>query len=247
MSRIVRNIIVIVGAVVVAACLAASYVAGVSLRKPLTCKGLSITITDSECNSFVSKEDVTKYLDKEYGQYIDIVLDSLDLDRVERILKEKSAINTTEAYVTKDGMLNIKVTQRKPAVRFQGTDGGYYADADGRTFPLQKSYASHVPVVDGNIPKMTDTVKVVQTTALVNFLENSPVWKGKFVQIRIDSKGDIILVPRKGQERFIIGQPYGIKEKAERMEMYYTHIIPAKGSGYYKTIDLRFDGQIVCR
>ena len=247
MSRIVRNIIVIVGAVVVTACLAASYIAGVSLRKPLTCKGLNITITDIDCNSFVSKEDVTKYLDKEYGQYIDITLDSLDLDRVERILKEKSAINATEAYVTKDGMLNIKVTQRKPAVRFQGTDGGYYADADGRAFPLQKSYASHVPVVDGKIPKMTDTVKVVQTTALVNFLENSPVWKGKFVQIRIDSKGDIILVPRKGQERFIIGQPYGIKEKAERMEMYYTHIIPAKGSGHYKTIDLRFDGQIVCR
>ena len=107
MSRIVRNIIVIVGAVVVTACLAASYVAGDSLRKPLTCKGLNITITDSDCNSFVSKEDITKYLDKEYGEYIDISLDSLDLDRVERILKEKSAISTTEAYVTKDGMLYI--------------------------------------------------------------------------------------------------------------------------------------------
>ena len=247
MSRIVRNIIIIVGAAVVAAGFVASYIAGISLRKPLTCKGLNITITDSACNSFVCREDITKYLDKEYGQYIDIVLDSLELDRVESILEEKSAINTTEAYVTKDGMLNIKVTQRKPAVRFQGANGGYYADAEGRCFPLQKTYASHVPVVDGNIPKMTDTVRVVQTTALVNFLENSPVWKGKFVQIRIDEKGDISLIPREGKERFIIGQPFGVEKKAEKMEMYYTHIIPAKGSGHYKTIDLRFDGQIVCR
>jgi hypothetical protein len=29
--------------------------------------------------------------------------------------------------------------------------------------------------------------------------------------------------------------------------MYYTHILPEKGSGKYKSVDLRFKGQIVCR
>ena len=81
----------------------------------------------------------------------------------------------------------------------------------------------------------------------MNFLENDALWKGKFVQIRIDDKGDIILIPREGNERFIIGQPCKIEEKARKMEWYYTHIIPEKGSGHYKTVDLRFDGQIVCR
>lgn len=247
MNRTVRNIIVIVCAILVAAGLAASYIAGLYVRKPLKCESLNIIITDSTSNCFVSKADITKYLDKEYGKYKDLPLDSLNLDKIEQLLEGKSAINTAEAFTTKDGRLNIMVSQRRPAVRFQGINNGYYADAEGRTFPLQKSYASYVPVVDGNIPQMTDTVKVIRTTAMVNYLENSPIWKGKFVQIRIDDKGDIILVPREGKERFIIGQPFNIEEKAKKMEMFYTHIVPAKGSGYYKTIDLRFDGQIVCR
>lgn len=247
MSRTAKNIVIVAGAVLVAACLGAAYIAGYVTRKPLICKGLKATIADSTCNSFISRDDVRKFLDSEYGQYCGTPLDSLDLDRIEKVLESKSAINRTEAFVTKDGILNITVTQRRPAVRFQGANGGYYADEEGRSFPLQKSYASYVPVVDGNIPAITDTAKIVQTTRLVNFLENDVLWKGKFVQIRIDENRDIILIPRDGKERFIIGQPYGIEEKASKMEKYYTHIIPEKGSGHYKSVDLRFEGQIVCR
>ena len=247
MSRSVRNIIIVICAVAVAACMTAAYFAGKSSRKPLGCKGLNVVIADSTCNSFVSKDDVRKFLDKEYGTYMDVLLDSLDLDRMEKVLEARSAINKTEAYVTKDCILNIRVTQRRPAVRFQGPGWGYYADAEGRTFPLQSSYASYVPVVDGHIPPMTDSIRIVNTTAMVNYLESSELWKEKFVQITIGSKGDITLIPRKGKERFIIGQPSGIEEKAKKMEMYYTHIVPAKGDGHYRTVDLRFDGQIVCR
>lgn len=247
MNRTVRNIFIVVAASLVAICLGASYFAGQSSRKPLICKGLKVVIADSTRNSFISRNDVRKFLESEYGQYKDIPLDSLNLDRIEKVLDSKSAINRTEAFVTKDGTLNITVTQRRPAVRFQGSGWGYYADAEGRTFPLQSSYASHVPVVDGNIPAMTDTVRIVKTTELVNFLENSSLWKEKFVQIRIDDKGDITLIPREGRERFIIGQPYEIEDKARKMEMYYTHILPEKGEKKYRTVDLRFKGQIVCR
>lgn len=247
MNKTVRHIIIVISAVVIAAGLSMAYFAGVSVRKPLVCKGLKVTIADSTTNCFISRADVGKFLKQEYGTYMDVALDSIDLDKIERLLETKSAINRTEAYVTKDGMLNIRVTQRRPAVRFQSGSWGYYADAEGRSFPLQSSYASHVPIVDGFIPVMTDTVRIARTTALVNFLEKSSTWKNKFVQIRINSKGDIILVPREGKVRFIIGQPCKLEEKSKKMEMYYTHILPAKGSGCYKTVDLRYEGQIVCR
>ena len=247
MSKTVRNIAIVISAVAIAAVMGMAYLAGVSVRKPLVCKGLRVTIADSTSNSFISKADVSKFLNQEYGDYMEVHLDSLNLDKIEKVLESKSAINKTEAFVTKDGMLNISVTQRRPAVRFQGGNWGYYADAEGRSFPLQSSYSSHVPVVDGYIPAMTDTLRIVKTTALVNFLEKSSVWKNKFVQIRIDEKGDIILVPREGKERFLIGQPCKLEEKSKKMEMYYTHILPAKGSGRYSTVDLRYEGQIVCR
>ena len=36
-------------------------------------------------------------------------------------------------------------------------------------------------------------------------------------------------------------------EKFEKMGKYYKVIVPEKGSGAYKTVDLRFRGQIVCK
>ena len=38
-----------------------------------------------------------------------------------------------------------------------------------------------------------------------------------------------------------------IAGKFDKMEKYYTNIIPVKGENIYKVVDLRFDGQIVCR
>ena len=41
--------------------------AGARHREALTCTGVSICVTDSTLNSFISSADVKKYLDAEYG------------------------------------------------------------------------------------------------------------------------------------------------------------------------------------
>ena len=165
----------------------------------------------------------------------------------------------SQAYVTKDGALHVDVTQRSPVVRFQKKDGGFYADAEGYIFPLQSSYASHVQIIDGNIPlaansgykgsisnpKEMEWFERMMT--LVNYIQGSKTWKDKIVQIHVADNGDIALVPRKGKELFIIGQPTSLEEKFEKMGKYYKVIIPEKGSDAYRTIDLRFRGQIVCK
>jgi cell division protein FtsQ len=161
--------------------------------------------------------------------------------------------------VTRDSILNITVTQRKPVVRFQKKDGGFYADAEGYIFPLQSSYASHVQIIDGEIPLAANSgykgdiedpkekawFKSVMN--VVNFIEGSKTWKGKIVQISVDEKGELILVPREGNEKFLFGQPNSLAEKFGKMEKYYTTIVPAKGGNKYKTVDVRFDRQIVCK
>ena len=240
-------------------CMACSFVAGTALRKEKKCTRLEVNILDSLENSFVSKADVKKFLDKEYGTYLGLHLDSLDLVKVEKIVDSRSAVLKSQAYVTKDGALHVDVTQRSPVVRFQKKDGGFYADAEGYIFPLQSSYASHVQIIDGNIPLAANSgykgsisnPKEMewfrQMMGLVNFIQGSKTWKGKIVQIHVADNGDIALVPRKGREMFIIGQPTSLEEKFEKMGKYYKVIIPEKGSEAYRTVDLRFRGQIVCK
>ena len=184
------------------------------------------------------------------------VLDSIDLCRIETIIDGRSAVMKSQAFVTKDGTLHIKVTQRKPIVRFQKTDGGFYADAEGYVFPLQSSYASYVQIIDGDIPinmksghkgeieNPEEKIWFDKVMKLVNFIEDSP-WKERIVQIHVGNGGELTLIPREGEEKFIIGQPMNIEDKFARIEKYYTAIAPLERN--YKTINLIFDGQIVCR
>lgn len=220
---------------------------GSAHRQGLECKGVSICVTDSAMNSFISCSDVKRYLDTEYGTYTGCRIDSVDLNSIEDILKGKTAVLNSEVYVTKDGLLNISIEQRKPAVRFIGKNGGFYADENGETFPLQKTYSSYVPVIDGDIPSENDSICIRKMVRLVNYLENSSRWKNKIVQISTDSTGNLTLIPREGQEKFIFGQAEDIENKMDRMTLYYSHIIPEKGSKAYRSVDLRYDNQIICK
>ena len=259
MSKEVRHVINGISAVLLSACLILAYMSGVSCRAPLECTGLDVVIADSSMNNFVSKADVKAFLDMEYGTYIGQPLDSIDLVQVEKIIDGRSAVHKSQAYITRDGRLNIRVTQRRPMVRFQKKDGGFYADADGFLFPLQSSYASRVQVVDGDIPlkansgykgEITDPKEkewIEKVLRMVRYMEESKTWKDKIVQMTVSDNGELTLVPREGKERFLFGQPDNIEDKFSRMEMYYTGILPAKGEGKYTKISVEYDGQIVCR
>lgn len=240
-------------------CIVCAIVAGSAVRESVVCKDVDIIIKDSLDNGFVSKADIRRYLDREYGKYLDIKADSIDLSRIEKIIDGRSAVLKSQAYMTRDGVLHIDVTQRNPIVRFVLPDGGFYADAEGFIFPLQRNYASHVQVIDGDLPLAANSGYkgkldnpeheewLKRVISLVTFIEESKLWKDKFVQISADRNGELTPIPREGHERFLIGQPVGIEDKFRRMEKYYTSIIPEKGKDYYKYVDLRFNRQIVCR
>ncbi len=259
MKRAVKYILLGFCGLCLIACIVVAFTAGANSRKSITCTGLEVAILDSMENSFVSKGDVKGYLDREYGKYVGEVIDSIDLTRIEDIIDGRSAVMKSQAYVTRDGKLHVDVSQRKPVVRFQKSDGGFYADAEGYIFPLQRSYASHVQIIDGNIPLAANSgykgaiedpkekVWFENMMRVVNFIENSRTWKDKIVQISVDEGRDLILIPREGNEQFLFGQPVDIEDKFRKMEKYYTHIIPAKGEGYYRTVDLKYRGQIVCK
>jgi len=260
MPRIWKHIINIAFGTLLAGVLTAAYFTGASGRKGVRCKGLAITVIDSAMNRFITPKEIREYLDDELeGGYQGVQIDSIDLTRIEEILDGKSAIMKSQAYTTKDSILNVTVMQKQPVVRFQKGKKGFYAVEDGSLFPLQDTYTSHVMVVDGHIPLRIehgylgkpDTEEgcrwLKDMIALVVFLKEDRTWKDRIVQISVQEDSDLVLIPREGQERFLFGQPDDIEDKFEKMELYYKSIRHHKGEESYRTVDLRFEGQIVCR
>lgn len=231
--------------------------AGEGYRARHGCEAMEVHLRDSL--RFVTPEEVQQRVALVYGSYIGKRLDSLDLYRIEEVVDAQSAVLRSEAYTTPDGKLHVDVWQRRPVIRFQNGADGFYADSRGSVFPLQDHFSCDVPIVDGRIPvdytkgykgevrKASQALWIQDVIALTEVIEASPTWRDFIVQMSVNGDGDLVLVPREGSERFIFGRPEMVRDKLAAMEKYYQYVRPSVGDNYYKTVNVKYKGQIVCR
>ena len=213
------------------------------------CQALDVRIEGDM--QFVTEDDVRGYMDHHYGCYIGAPLDSIDLGHIENLLKQKNVVKGCEAWVTRDGTLHVSIRQREPALRFdRGAGKGFYIDREGFIIPLHPSYTAPVPVVEGNIPALEQGENAEWgegVLGLTDFIAGSKQWKDRVEKISVNAAGDLELRLKESKERFILGAPDDIQAKFGKMEKYYGYIVPAKGEGYYKSVNLKYNKQIICR
>ena len=227
-------------------------------RSAAVCNRLEVHFADSL--RFVSEQDVRGYLDREYGAYVGQRLDSVQLSHIEDLLESRSAVMNCEAWTTDDGALHLEITQRAPVLRFMSSEQeGFYVDAQGYIFPLHKSYTAPVPVVEGAIPVHVDAgykgeaptererAWIAGVLAMNRYVSASRTWKRSIRHVRVRANGDLLLSLEGRSEEFIVGQPEDIPDKLFRIDRYLGAIAPTKAEGYYKTVNVKYKQQIICR
>jgi len=252
------------GLLVLIACAAVWVLSTAMARRELrtrTCQGkgkLEVTVSDSLERRFVARADVQEWLDKEYGAYAGLPLDSVDLTRIEKLICSHSAVRECEAWITDNGVLHVKLSQRQPVIRLEDGQNACYADETGYLFPLQSRGSVKVPVVSGKIPfpvqkgfkgYLEDPEKALwlnRVIALMDYMEGT-VWEQDIRKIAVRSHGELVLYPVQGKEEFLFGPPVRIPEKFRLLTAYYRSVVPAKEPGYYSKVDLRFRKQLVCK
>ena len=257
MKPSVKRIILILTCVLLAAGLCALLFASREHRRLITCEGLRVEYADDF--RFVTDDDIKAWLECDYGNYIGQRLDSVGLARIESILDGQSAVLKSEAWTTEDGLLNIRITQRQPVLRFQKGATGFYVDDRGCLFPLQEHFEAPVPVVEGLVPVRYEAGYkgkagtpeeqrwIAQVLEMMSWLKKNKVWKDFFVRFTVSDGGDFILTPWTGKERFLFGAPERFPDKFDRIARYYEYIRPSREENFYKTVNVKYDKQIICR
>ena len=123
-------------------------------------------------------------------------------------------------------------------------------DRTGYTFPLHSSYTADVPVIEGSLPRLDSTRMAAWSAGLLElsgFVSSSKQWKDRVDKISVDGNGDVTLKTTDGNEKFILGYPDDIRAKLEKINKYYGYIRPSKDEGYYKSVNLKYNKQIICR
>ena len=209
------------------------------------CSEVKINIEDETTNGFLSKDEVKIILEK----------NRLYPDKKKMINVNPRAI---EDCKTGDGKVFIGITQRLPIVRIKNQRGDdYYLDDHGGIMPNSK-YTSDLIIATGNINAWYAKNYLVY---LAIELMNDDFWKNQIVQINILPDLGVELVPRVGEHVVYIGQlPYAndkikrkelikefIRNKTERLEMFYKYGLNKAGWNKYYYINIEFDNQIICK
>ncbi len=224
-------------------------------RHGLECGAVAIEVADSMSRRYITSKDVADCIRKEYGECRGMKAEEIELTKIEELLRAKNAVLGAEAYITPDGVLNVKVIQRVPVLRFRNGEEDFCIDGNCYVFHLQTDGTENLMTVGGHFPvRFADDFQGVpeegaewlgNMLSLTNYLKRAGMIAG--VTINVLENGDVVIKPEEGRPQFIFGPPTNLSAKFARFEDYYLAIVPKAGVDCYSTVILKYNGQIVCR
>lgn len=208
----------------------------------VTCRGIRVAVENTDVNVFVDEEDVMKAIKKEYKNIMGMSILAVNKDSLERILVKNPMIESAQVYYSLDGYIHVNILQREPVLRVM-TGEGYYVDRDGKVMPLSSKFTSRVVVATGDISEKYACEKLFP---FVMMLSENSFWDAYIEQLVVRSNEDVVLIPKVGDFRIILGKVENSRERLDKLMLFLKEGITKKGWNRYKEVNLKFDNQIVC-
>lgn len=178
---------------------------------------------------------------------------------IEREFLKNPYVKNADVFTGINGELIVNINEKKPLLRIFNKDSkGYYITKEGDILPLSNEYAARVFVVNGylNIPVVKGFNNIYDTTYADTQLEGilklaTIISKNEFLnaqinQIYLNSKKEFELIPEVGKCTVILGSLNNIDIKLRNLQAFYKQALLVEGIDKYRSINLKFDGQIVC-
>ena len=220
-------------------------------------KEVSIEIVpNSEGKFFIKENDIRKTIQKTFG--LDLQgrsIADVELDHIEKVMLEQPFVDDADVFVDGNSKLGIRIIQREPIMRVIDEEGGnYYLDAKGAQMPTSRYYTARVVVVTGQLPSFSPDfqttklkIRLKDVFELVKIIDQNDFHKALVEQIYVNSAGEFILSPKVGNQTILLGGIEHIEEKLHRLEVFYKKAMPQVGWNKYSVINLKYNGQIVCK
>ncbi len=206
-------------------------------------------------NDLIKEKDVKEIVRRSFEVKVENEpLGDVDVQRIEQVLEQDPFIENAETFVDVKGNLNLKIFQRQPILRvIDNNNLNYYLDKNGVKIPLSKYYSARVPIVTGAVPPYVSNFLQQKKYALkdvfilVQRLNADAFFAPMIQQIVVDAAGEFTLIPILGDQKIRIGTIDELDEKLERIKVFYKEAMPYEGWKKYRTVSVKFKGQIVCK
>ncbi len=191
-----------------------------------------------ENGKFLDSQMVNKLLIQSKGSTFFLKEDILDLKVAEDLLKSNPMIASADIFRTPQGILNVKVEERKPVVRIINDKEEFYVDNFGYRVPTSKKYSARVPIYYGQTNKnLKDIVNFIK------FIKNDQFAKVEIIDLR-NLNNNYILGLRSFPFKIIWGTNSENQHKIKKLKYLYRYL---ENQDFLKVekVNLSFDKQIV--
>ncbi len=212
-------------------------------HKNQTCEKILIDIDYSEGYFFVESEDVAAMIAEDGIELLGKPISAINFQMLESLISSSPHVKNVQVYSLISGDLKIEINQRTPLLRVMPISmSGFYLDDDGARMELSNSYTARVTLANGYIKEdMLNDLFLLAT-----FVNKNKFWQSQVQQIYVDSAQQILLIPRVGRHKIILGEVKNLEDKFGRLLALYKDGLNKIGWNKYRTIDLSYAGQIVC-
>lgn len=225
------------------------------------CTAINVTISEKNNLDFVTKPEVVELIQSK-GSVIGVPLGKINTNMLEKLIDKHPSISRTQVYKSIEGVLNVEVTQRVPAIRiFTNRNETYYIDTDGKIMPISDNFSDRILVATGNISgafrvdenlNRYDTLpntaynQLYRLYKLAEYINANEFWRSQITQVYVNENNDFEMIPRVGQHIIVLGDIDNLEEKFEKLMIFYKKGLNKIGWTNYKTINIKYKNQIVC-
>lgn len=206
---------------------------------------MTVSKVQFEGNHFVSIEDLENVevptgLNPDSMNFADI------RNRFERI----PYVKRTDISVQPSGNLMIRITERQPIAQLADGSKKIYVDQDGMRLPMILGITVDVPILYGfRATPLNDTLKSEAYKTVSDFLvtvRNNPVSDATISEVVWTKNNGVVALTNQNGVKLIFGKG-NFATRLRNWEAFYGKIIKQKGIEKMRSVDLRFEGQIVTR
>lgn len=222
------------------------------------CKSINVEIIGNAKSNIIDKEHIKKIVLSDYPNIVGEPLNSVNRSELEKKIKAHPTVKNAEVYTKINGILAIKLEQRKPIVRVMPLFGkNFYIGFEGSLMPVSKIGTARVLVVNGNLKfnyknnritikdtSITETLKDIYEIS--KEISKDDFLKAQIEQIFVKKNGEYELIPTVGNHIVLLGEINNYKKKLKYLKHFYLYVLKNEGWRKYKYISLKYNNQLVC-
>lgn len=228
---------------------------GSATRSRQLCADVVTRFEGQQDNMFLNKDTLELIVKRANGRPVrSTPMGELNTSDLELALEENPYIRGAEVFKDVNSRLIVEVELRKPLARVINVDGSsFYLDREFKKMKVVSSWVPNVPLVHGLVMEPLAPADKLLSKELASLrelllhIEGDEFLRAQISEVVVGENGEVTLFPEVGDMSIEFGKPDQVKEKFEKLILFYQQVTGKTGWNHYRAVSLKYKNQVVAK